>query len=578
MTPLDDLRGALREIAGQEWLDEADATWSQAERRPTTAVAFIGPYDTGKTTLIRRLLVEEGLPVPGHLAVGALPTTDRRTEVAAGDLVFIDFPGLGTGRGDQEQETWQALGAYDAVVFVVHPGLLDSADLERLLGLVDGSAFSPHRPRPPADGALLLVIGRADLMRDPCHSPAGFRAAADGKAAELAEALRSRGAGDAVPPVHTVVADHSGMVGDRPGARPDSYAFFPDAPDAHREVDGIDGLRAALRSLAPRRAELRARACTRFWEQLGTAALLRADQQLKDLAAESDAADAERDRLDGLAHRLDGLDQRATGNLRAGVTDALASVARSVPLDSDEEAVTAQLLAALRTPVDVWLASHIERLRRLLAEAQAVAPTPESGSPADALGPVTDALRTTPGLQGLVPPHLVQGLLKGAGPALSQAADFAFRHRYKVGPEVVSTAIGHPTGRQYMTQLLDGEEKLNEAIDSLETLKWLKRGAAALQVLGTVGGGLLQRRQEKQAAEARARLRDTLLERTDDVVRDILNGTEDAPGWSDAITRAHAALAACAPPSPDHFEARRTALSGTVERLQRALGAGDAPV
>src|SRR3954466_12451635 len=68
-------------------------------------VTFAGAYSSGKTSLLKRLLFDFGIPVPEDLAVGADPTTfDPRTE-QAGSLLLADTPGLGSGQALHNQRT-----------------------------------------------------------------------------------------------------------------------------------------------------------------------------------------------------------------------------------------------------------------------------------------------------------------------------------------------------------------------------------------------------------------------------------------------------------------------------------------
>ena len=46
-------------------------------------VTFFGPYDSGKSTLLKRLLVDEGCKVPDWLTISPRPETFEQNKIEA---------------------------------------------------------------------------------------------------------------------------------------------------------------------------------------------------------------------------------------------------------------------------------------------------------------------------------------------------------------------------------------------------------------------------------------------------------------------------------------------------------------
>ena len=82
------VREQVRIIAG-DWADEVTAAWATFADEPLVVVTLHGGYDTGKTSLIKRFLVEDGTPLPDGLDVGARPTSYR------GAADHLRRPGVG---------------------------------------------------------------------------------------------------------------------------------------------------------------------------------------------------------------------------------------------------------------------------------------------------------------------------------------------------------------------------------------------------------------------------------------------------------------------------------------------------
>ncbi|MFB7947277.1 GTPase [Kitasatospora phosalacinea] len=224
--------------AAADVLDRLDAL--AADARPKVLVC--GDYSTGKSSLIRRLLVDAGLPVPEDLSVAAGPETATAKHYDLGDLVLVDTPGFQSGRDDHADRARLSVPDAAAVLYLFSPNLVtgERADLDLVLG------GDPERHWPGKFDRTVLVLNRTDAIGpDPFDAPEEFERLCRRKRLELATAINAAadpGRPAVVPEqVVCVSADPYGLR----GARAEDFA-------PHRHWDGTAALREALAVLRRR--------------------------------------------------------------------------------------------------------------------------------------------------------------------------------------------------------------------------------------------------------------------------------------------------------------------------------------
>lgn len=258
---LKDLDAAPHAGSGRTWLDEAISALSidshaadevkplvrVLDAHPRPRVVVVGDYSSGKSSFIRRLLMDTGSAVPRDLAIGGQPKTTSMRAVHWAHGQIIDTPGFQSAKGEHAERAQDALVGASLVIFLFNPNLVVGA-ADDLVSVLAGDA---ELGRPARLARTIFVINRADeLGVDPEVDPDGFEALALRKRHELAQALNkvARSVEPDVPEIRLdrvgcVASNPYGLVGDADG---DGASF-----DRFRSWDGMgDVLDAVQASVA----------------------------------------------------------------------------------------------------------------------------------------------------------------------------------------------------------------------------------------------------------------------------------------------------------------------------------------
>lgn len=356
MSPIDivEAKAWLDAIPGGELGRDANGQWSEFAANGQPVVTVYGAYDTGKSSLLRRVLVDSGVEVPEWLTISARHETFEVNQVQAAGCLLRDTPGFVTGAGDARadmntQLANTAIELTDIAVVVVTPQLA-TAEFPQLQELVS---------RDWASGSLWFVISRFDEAGvDPESDVDGYRERARRKTDELRRALELD---DAVP-VFVVSQDFAQMAGsDR---NPD-----PGIWDDFREWDGVAELLQALDAVGGRGiVSIRAAAAQRFWRQAIVISLrgLRGEVS-KYLEHEHFTDEGVRLRESWVA-QLTALRNSADADLRANIAETIGQAV------DDQRGATA-IQDSLKRAVDLWYGrqeSNIEKLLRSIDDTLAL--------------------------------------------------------------------------------------------------------------------------------------------------------------------------------------------------------------
>lgn len=199
----------------------------------------VGDYNSGKSSFIKRLLLDAGLPVPDSLKVAGRPLTDVSHTYEIDGIELIDSPGFQSGHHLHTQEAWAALADASIVIFLLQPNLIlgDDSPLRTVISGDYSKGIIEKRE------STYFIVNRSDeLGVDPELSPDVYMRLVDRKRVELRQALKSRSIDVDERQIFFMSSDPYGLVGDRSDV--DASAFDP-----YRKWDGFTPFMAELRAL-----------------------------------------------------------------------------------------------------------------------------------------------------------------------------------------------------------------------------------------------------------------------------------------------------------------------------------------
>jgi hypothetical protein len=322
MTPthIEGLRSWIGEVSGAESVELLDSVWAEFAAREQPVATLFGAFDTGKSSILRRLLVDSGQQVPDWLTISARHETFSDQLVDVGGCAVRDTPGLSPDGQDarslkNSRVARATLGLTDVLLVTVNPQL-PTGERAELLGIL-----SQGWP----DSCVWFLVSRADEGGvDPTLDPAGFEDWAQRKREELRDSLDLNEASL----IYVLVPDF-GQLG--------AFVIDPEPStwDVSRPWDGMDQLRAALVDLAGKDfTASRAAAEQRFWRIAVSERLAGVRTELENLKTSRDAAANSLRRKNLFLQQLDSLVEAARVSLEGAIEDAIRRVLMRPQVDA----------------------------------------------------------------------------------------------------------------------------------------------------------------------------------------------------------------------------------------------------
>lgn len=501
----------IERLAGPTAKQQITEKWSEHAARERVEVTVLGPYSSGKSSLIRRLVVDAGVSVPPWLTVSARPETFELNEVAAGEVSFTDAPGFGGGREQHDELAQEALALSDAFLLVVPPSLL-TTDRSFASAVLSGEFFF-DAPGGDLASVTVAVIGQADVLGiDPADDPVGMRELADRKRAELVDQLRS----EVDSPlddltVHCVAADP--YEAQARTALPVASDFDP-----YRAWDGIDQLSATLAQLAERREELRGRAEVRF---LCLAARGIAAHQAALLDEQrSSAEDLQRRaaELSSIRKRVDALVESAKVDLQDALERLFTEL--GVEIADASDAARDRVNARMQDVIERWVRRSNPRLEEIISDANAAIDTRLASAVAQRTDDFLRSLQVARPAEPSRPDQhaRVIKIIEDANGQMQYFARTAFEHDL------------HRTLDDFLRPRFPNLPPLGQ-ITKQDLDKTL---GAATAVVGILSEGVRFHQdhvEAKRELEAREAARTKLRAAAGDLADQVVEGSGDEPGW-----------------------------------------------
>jgi hypothetical protein len=324
--------------------------WGKFHNIDTLEVVVFGAYDAGKSSLLKRLLVDWRIPVPEWLTVSGRRETFESKRVVAKGLGLTDTPGLGSGNNEHDDLTLGAMRLADFYLWVLPPQLVTTGK-ERFLEVLFGDVGIAE--------ATIAVVARMDEAGvDPSDNEVGFSGLCLKKKQELTSLVATDSPDKKLSSMHCVVADPYQIVGNTTDPEPEIY-------DLGRSWDGVKDLADEILALREHRSELRRQAGARFVRLLLSDVLDELGRLSEDLTLSKEGMDNEADRHAIYEERLEAMQRQARSDLHLRIEDSLLSVSRSGVTGAES---IQSLELTLSKLIDEWAEGSFSQYRQLVGD------------------------------------------------------------------------------------------------------------------------------------------------------------------------------------------------------------------
>lgn len=335
----------LKRLPGGSLAEQYTEEWRAFEKIDRPVVTLFGTYDTGKSSLLRRLLVDSGGEAPEWLTISARHETFEVNDVEIGGCLVRDTPGFMVGASDPRAQNnsgraMTAVGLTDVAIAVLTPQLV-TAERDVLQELV---------ARRWPGGALWFVISRFDEAGvDPEYDLDEYQELSARKVRELRDLLEL----DDRAEIFVVSQDPFQTAGA-------ATLLGRDTWDEFRGWDGMSELSKALETVdSSALPEWRDAAAQRYWTTILDKAISELRQQLSDCTDRAAVAATGVARRDAWESELDALDRAAQADLDGLVEELLHQPRGTAGLDAQD------LQLEIQRALDEWFVKHHARLQQL---------------------------------------------------------------------------------------------------------------------------------------------------------------------------------------------------------------------
>ena len=340
MTPIDRTAAEawLGALPGGSLAEQYVAQWDSFAGTSSPVVTLFGSYDTGKSALLRRFLVDAGETVPDWLTISARHETFEVRETTLHGCCVRDTPGFVVGASDMRgrmntENAMSAVNLTDIAIATVTPQLA-TAERDALRAVVSESWLP---------GSLWFIISRFDEAGvDPDSDVNEYRELRRRKVQELRESFDLHSS----TPIFVVAQDSFQLAGQE--RQPDPAIW-----DDSREWDGIDEVAGALSAIpGTDLSALRTAAERRYWRHAVASTVDELRRRLVDHERDLATARSGVDRRGAWLEDLQAIDAAARASLRGSVAEAVRIELDFVPGTlADSQGQASELSRVLRAVV-----------------------------------------------------------------------------------------------------------------------------------------------------------------------------------------------------------------------------------
>lgn len=533
---IDHVWTSLRSMPAETSAESLESAWLQHSNHKNPVTVIFGAYDSGKSSLLKRLLFEDACEVPPQLTISARRETFEVEDYQGADWIYRDSPGLAGGNEEHQEKALASLDLADLIVWVLPPQLVTS-ERDVFCKIASGEHFGTISSH--VANSLIIVIAKMDEAGiDPADNPAGYFEVCQRKVAELSSFLTSIGAMLPRWGVHPMSADPYQGVGN---GIPDATIYAMGST-----WDGLTQFRESMGEATQQAASLRVYSGVRF----AARAIQTFDQAISSglESCESNRRTCDNE-LDRFAHWLDALAAlrgKCAADLRNAIEGELLSASRTRIENSK-----ASILEGISNAVDRWCEAAHAEFHKLTASANQEACQRKTSPSLEQLRKFLHEL-TEPSPDTGENPNItrIQTLIPKVGKTLPKVFQAYAEFKLGMSLEEVSKKLDPvlKSGESYKDfvqkndKIFDNEEFAEQACKIVKTHRAISSFGPLLgelnDLVGGIGGEILAASEAEKRRKRSEEIRGKLRERASEVEEDVLQWFDKmTAGFSDSISR-----------------------------------------
>jgi len=346
--------------------EEILASWMTHSKHESLVVTLFGPYDSGKSSLLKRLLVDGNQAIPYWLTVSGRRETFELMEVPLMGMTFRDIPGIAGGNENHSRLAMDAIMTTDIILIVLPPQLVTS-EREVISQVLNGERFGCKTYIAFAPKGLPIILSRMDeagaMPRDDMD---GYRSLVRRKCEEFEDYARGSGVSDGIVSIFPLAADPFGLIGN---AVPKDSAEY----DADRNWDGIADLTLYLGEQLKNKDDHRLRSEVRFLGRTLLSTIQGLQQLSEEYRVSVESATNEKMSYELFEKKLAALLSAAKSDLDRCIEEEVSAATRRGAADVNE--MRDQINGRLEETIGRWMNGHEAGLQSLLRELDAESKT-----------------------------------------------------------------------------------------------------------------------------------------------------------------------------------------------------------
>lgn len=337
----------------EDFFAQYQALWNDFSKKEKPVVSIVGPYSAGKSSLIKRLLIQENCNIPDWLTISGRRETFELNQIELSNQILRDTPGLCSGNPSHDEITKQSVILCDQWILILPPNLLTSEG-EEIGDLLTGRNLDTDHKNLFLWSNCIVAVNRMDEGGiDPDDNLEGYQELCMRKQSELTALLKKYNIPISSENIHTIASDPFGFVGNDQETTIEEY-------ETGKNWDGFAEFTQTIQSKNSL-SETRSRAQIRFLIYSLNLFHAELDKHLQEQKLIIMGIENEQDRISLLTEELNHLREYSEAKLRSSIDNFLNQNIQNITFATQDD-----FQKGLQKEVDRWYEEITTRIQKLL--------------------------------------------------------------------------------------------------------------------------------------------------------------------------------------------------------------------